>query len=408
MKKLTVVYHGWGERWTLGTLADNGRALLFEYSPEALRQGLELSPLHLELREPAYHDFPDFQMRLPGLIADALPDGWGLLLMDKLFRKQGRNPARMSPLDRLAFVDGRAMGALVFEPADTEALEPADVALLQLAREVRALVSDESTEALRKLAVMGGSPQGARPKVLVNYDAARGRVTNNEAGEGTPWLIKFQAGGEHKDACAVEALYARLATECAIEMPKTRYFDLDKKLAAFGTERFDRRNGLRVPMHTVAGALHANFRMPSSVDYTTLLRLTRRMTWDEREVVKAYARCAFNVLFNNRDDHPRNASFCLGQDRRWRLSPAYDLTYCEGPGGEHHMDICGEGKAPSSKELLKLAKDGGVPEAAALAVIGRIAQVASRFKTYAGDFALRKTTLAQIHSAVTVNLARLR
>ena len=54
MKKLVVHYSGWGEDWPLGQLADDGRQLLFEYSPEALAQGLELSPLHLKLRAAAY------------------------------------------------------------------------------------------------------------------------------------------------------------------------------------------------------------------------------------------------------------------------------------------------------------------------------------------------------------------
>ena len=81
MRKLHVRYHGWGENWLLGTLADDGAELLFEYSPEALAQNLELSPRHLKLRPQAYGSFPDYQHRLPGLIADALPDGWGLLLM---------------------------------------------------------------------------------------------------------------------------------------------------------------------------------------------------------------------------------------------------------------------------------------------------------------------------------------
>lgn len=78
MKKLTVYYCGWGEDWPLGTLADDGRSLLFEYSREALAQGLELSPLHLKLAATTYGGFPRFQMRLPGLMADSLPDGWAV------------------------------------------------------------------------------------------------------------------------------------------------------------------------------------------------------------------------------------------------------------------------------------------------------------------------------------------
>jgi serine/threonine-protein kinase HipA len=70
MKKVQVLYTGWGEKWHLGTLADDGRHLLFEYSKEALSQGLELSPVQLKLRTEAYGSFPDYLMRLPGFIAD--------------------------------------------------------------------------------------------------------------------------------------------------------------------------------------------------------------------------------------------------------------------------------------------------------------------------------------------------
>lgn len=75
MKRLRVHYRGWGEDWPLGHLADDGR-VLFEYTPEALAQGLELSPLRMKLRAQAYGGFPAHLDRLPSLIADSLPDGW--------------------------------------------------------------------------------------------------------------------------------------------------------------------------------------------------------------------------------------------------------------------------------------------------------------------------------------------
>ncbi len=92
MKKLHVIYMGWGERYELGLLADDGKDVLFEYTAHAIKRGLELSPFKLPLSTKSYGDFPDYQQHLPGLISDALPDGWGMLLMDKLFRKLGRNP----------------------------------------------------------------------------------------------------------------------------------------------------------------------------------------------------------------------------------------------------------------------------------------------------------------------------
>lgn len=90
MKKVLIFYEGWGERWLLGTVAHNGQQLLFEYSPEAIKQQLELSPHQLKLKREAYGDFPAYMQYLPGLVNDSLPDGWGILLMDKMFRKQGR------------------------------------------------------------------------------------------------------------------------------------------------------------------------------------------------------------------------------------------------------------------------------------------------------------------------------
>jgi serine/threonine-protein kinase HipA len=407
MNRLDVVYAGWQERFTLAQLADNGTDLVFQYTPEALRRGLELSPLNLKLQAQAYTGFPDYQFRLPGLVADALPDGWGMFIMDRLFRKMGRHPARLSPLARLAFIGDRAMGALVFEPSEEDPLEDADVELLTLAKEAHGAAVDGSLDVLRHLAALGGSPHGARPKVLLNYDRNGEHMSTNESGAGVPWLIKFQAANEHKEVCAVEALYGVMARQCGLDMPDTEYFDLDRKLAAFGIARFDREAGLRVPTQTLAGAMNANFRVPSSVDYTTFLRLTRFLTQDEREVLKAYERCVFNVVFNNHDDHAKNFSFRLAKDGRWRLSPAYDLTYCDGPGGEHQMDICGEGLAPSRTDLLKLADQSGLNRAVCSATIERIAQVAGETRARAGNFAIRRNTVSSFVNQIDDNRSRM-
>lgn len=406
MKTIDVQYSGWGERWSLGTLADSGRTVLFEYSPEALKRGLELSPRNLRLRREAYGGFAAGQHRLPGLIADALPDGWGLLLMDKLFRRSGRNPSTVSPLDRLAFIGERAIGALAFEPALRESLAVADVRLLTLAQEVREVLSDGETAVLRQLALLGGSPHGARPKALVQYDAAGGAMSTDPAAVGTPWLIKFQAEREHKEVCAIEHAYAELARRCGLPVSATRYFDLDHTLAAFGIERFDREAGLRVPLLTLAGLLDADFRIPQ-VDYLTFLRATSLVTGDQREVLAAFARCAFNVLFHNRDDHSKNFSYRLGRDRRYRLAPVYDVTFCEGPGGEHQMDVLGEAKAPARSHLLELASRADLDRTGAATVLDQmLAQVPELPRLLATG--VRATTRKRIMSHVQANAMRLR
>jgi serine/threonine-protein kinase HipA len=404
MRKLTVFYVGWGERWPLATLADNGKTILFEYTAEAMWQQLELSPRMLKLRVGAYGDFPGHQMRLPGLVADSLPDGWGLLLMDRAFRRAGLQS--VSPLDRLAFIGDRAMGALSYEPADPDTLPDEDVKLLDVAKQVQTVVDGSDADVLRRLMLLGGSPQGARPKALIYYDPAKGVMRTQASGREEPWLVKFPANGEHKDACALEHAYAQLAVACGLEMPQTRYFDLDSRHAAFGIQRFDRQDGMRVPMHTLAGFLHADFRIPS-VDGTTFLRATRAITHDEREVAKAFRRVVFNVVFNNRDDHVKNFAYCLDQQRQWKLAPAYDLTFNEGPGGEHQMDVCGEARTPGRAELLRLAAETAVPDAEANEMIDLIASVASNLKASLADYPIRKVRQREVVRAVEANTVRL-
>lgn len=406
MNKLSVFYNGWGERWQLGTLADNGKQLLFEYSPMALQQGLELSPYSVKLRGPSYGDFPAYLQRLPGFIADALPDGWGMVLMDRIFRGNGWVPEAMSPLDRLAFVSGHNMGALSFEPASASDLVAMDVQLLALAQDAQAVIAGRETDTLLQLALMGGSPHGARPKVLVHYEPRTGAMSTVPFASGVPWLIKFQAQNEHKEVCAIEALYADLARACTLDMPPTCAFDLSKDLGAFGIERFDVERGMRVHVLTLAGLIHADFRN-ASLSYIDLLRVTRFLTHDEREVAKAFERAVFNVLFNNRDDHSKNFSFRLGEDRLWRLAPCYDLTFNEGPGGEHQMDVQGKGRDINRLDLLALARQGGIPQSIAAQSIDHMTAQAAGFMAMGKGRGIRPSTLKDVGAAVAANRARL-
>lgn len=115
MKELRVMYEGRAERFRVGTLADDGRDVLFEYSAEALARGLELSPIRLPLRVGAYpdsqQDYVNLQ-RVPGLLYDSLPDSWGFLLMNRRLRAKGINPDTVSTIDRLAYLGANTMGAL--------------------------------------------------------------------------------------------------------------------------------------------------------------------------------------------------------------------------------------------------------------------------------------------------------
>ena len=417
--RLHVIHTGWGQRWPLGRLALIDGTLLFEYTPEAVARGIELSPLRAPLPRPgaapAAITGPRHAHGLPAFIADALPDGWGMLLMDRAFRKAGRDPHTVSVLERLAVVGESAMGALAFEPADPACADVSGpLSLAALAREVQAVLADDAgdtpVQQLQRLLQVGGSPQGARPKALLRWHAGGTRFSAmdtqdgaNSAGGGEPWLIKFPAQGEHAEVCAIEELYARLARAGGMDMPDSRHFALASRQAAFGVRRFDRVPGkaaeLRVPMLSLAALLDADHRLPA-LDYATVLLATARLTGDYRETLKAFGRCVFNVLTHNRDDHAKNFAYLLGADGRWRLSPAFDLSFSHGPGGEHSTSVAGEGRVPGRTHLMQVARDGGLKPKDAEQVIDHWLDALQPAPQLLADLPIRATTMRQMRAAL--------
>lgn len=314
--------------------------------------------------------------------------------------------AALSPLDRLAFISDRAMGALVFTPPDALSHDPEYQELRVLAEGAQAVLAGRDTDTLQQLALSGGSPHGARPKVLVQYKPDTGEVSTEPAAPGAAWLIKFQAQGEAKEVCAIETLYAAMAERCGLDMPATRYFDLSPKLAGFGIERFDRQRGMRVPTLSLAALLDDNFRLPTR-DYEVFLKATRTLTRDDRQVKKAFERCVFNVVFNNRDDHTKNFGYVMNQSMQWELAPCYDLTYNVGAGGEHQMTIRGEGRHPTLPHLLALATAVDLPQAWARQTIERITSVAGMFATHAKGYSIKSASLTIIKNAIEANRKRM-
>ncbi len=408
-----MTYQGLGTPFVLGSLADDGQDVLFQYSPYALERGLQLSPIRLPLRVLAYPDRRADYTQLhdvPGLIYDSLPDGWGYRLMHRRMKARGMDPEKISTLDRLAYLGANTMGALTYAPALPDVLEDRDLTLLDLAQEVQAVLVDESHEVLAELARVGASPAGARPKALVyfNPDSAQMSTQSCAVPDGQAWMVKFPGGDDAPDCAAIEALYAQLAHHCRLGMAATQFFELPGGRTAFATQRFDRRGEQRVHVHSLAGLLHANFQEPS-VSYEDFFRVTRRLTRDQRELKKAVQRCAFNILINNRDDHAKNLSFLLDADGNWRLAPPYDLTYCPGYKGEHFMDVNGEGAAPERKHVLNAAKAAGLPKAVAEQAIDELLGNATPqlLLELAKSLPLGVATVKSLHSAMQINFARL-
>ncbi|UPQ69518.1 type II toxin-antitoxin system HipA family toxin [Kluyvera ascorbata] len=418
--RIEIYYEGWGERWLWGRLVSStaltGRPMIaFEYSEEAVRKGLELARLTLPLNGPRLRrGFPAHQLGLPGPVYDALPDGWGMLLMDRLFKRRGLNAARIGPLERLTYIGNGAMGAMTFHPlqADDSLATKDNVPLAQLAQEVQAVLSGEGGQFLQKLLQMGGSPQGARPKVLLYRHPQTGLFTTIAAPELESWLVKFPAKQEHPEVCAIEAVYGECLRQCGISAPDTAYFALPDGQTAFASKRFDRQDGMRVPMQSLAAFTGANYQIAGSLDYVNFLRATHLCTNDVREKTRAFERVLFNVIFNNRDDHPKNFAYLMAANGQWSLAPAFDVTYNDGPGGYHQMDVMGEALDIERQHMMALG------EQEAELTLAEIDEKIEAFSTVGDAFAdtarslypdqITEETLSQIQRQIRDNISRLK
>ena len=412
MKELKVTYRGFGASIEVGTLADDGVDVLFQYSPQAIAARLELSPIRLPLRTAAYPDqqtqFANLQ-RVPGLLYDSLPDSWGFRLMNQRLRAKGIDVGKVSTLDRLAYLGENTMGALTYSPASENLTDLKDLTLVELASEVQSLLADDSHEVIDEIARAGGSPGGARPKALVHFNPNTVHMSTKSFDGSEPWLIKFPASDDAADSCALEELYARMAASCDMGMTDTKFFEMKSGLTAFATKRFDRQGLHRVHVHSLAGLLQVNFQIPS-VGYEDFFKATRRLTRDNRELKKAVQRCAYNVLMSNRDDHAKNLSFMLNQDGSWKLAPPFDLTYCPGYKGEHFMDVLGEGKAPGREHVVKAALSAGLPAKDTQAIIDEMLSRLTDdvFQSLAKELPIQAKTVKLVAKAIDGNRQRLR
>ena len=346
--KLTVFYHGQpvGDM----VLADN-RLAAFEYNKNWLLDGFSISPFSLPLEKKVFMPKYDPFEGLFGVFADSLPDGWGRLLVDRLLRKKGMDPARVGVLTRLAIVGEAGMGALSYTP--TVLLENVEKNLSydEIFTECKKLLQEEMTDELDFLFAKGGSSGGARPKIMTTIDDE-------------PWLIKFPSTYDRKNIGELEYKYALCAKKCGIQMTDVKLFPSSKCSGYFGTKRFDFIEGqggmVRVHMVSAAGLLETSHRIPN-LDYDLLMKLTLKLTRDMEECKKLFRLMCFNVFAHNRDDHSKNFTYIYVEpEKRWALSPAYDLTYSNSIGGEHATTVHGEGRDPGMADILEVAKTIGL------------------------------------------------
>ena len=132
---------------------------------------------------------------------------------------------------------------------------------------------------------------------------------------------------------------------------------------------------------SAAAILETSHRIPN-LDYD-ILKLTKSM----EECEKLYRLMCFNVFAHNRDDHSKNFSYIYrDREKRWILSPAYDLTYSNSIGGEHATTVNGNGVDPGMEDLLSVAKKIGIGMAKARKTAAKIQEcVHERLRDYLSD-----------------------
>lgn len=387
----------------VGRLAIRNRIIYFEYDEAFLQTNLEISPIKLPLQ----HGVIEFSKSpfegLAGVFNDSLPDGWGRLLFDRLLRSEGVSPSDISPLDRLAYVGLNGLGALVYEPDQSLNRNDEMIDLDVLATHTEEVLKGESEEVIAELLALNGSSAGARPKALIGIDADRKSIvhgTDQLPNGFEHWMVKFPNSQDGIDAGAIEYVYALMALDSGIEMPAIHLFPSQKGNGYFAVKRFDRNGNNRLHMHTVSGLIHNNFRFPS-LDYEDLLSLTSVLTKDIREVEKLFRLAVFNVMAHNRDDHSKNFTFLMNEFGEWKLSPAYDLTFSNGPGGEQSTMVMGEGRNISIKHLTKLGLEAKLSKEFVENVIEQTRSALAKWMILSKDYGISKSNSELIQKVIS-------
>lgn len=402
---LTVVLD-MGEPRPVGRLAYIGREIIFEFDPGFPVDKLNISPF--KLRPPLGSSVIKGPERifegLHGVFNDSLPDGWGRLLMDRKLRDIGIRPNQLTPLDRLAWIGSKGMGALLYRPEHPK-LTKSDshewVDLDEIAAASRVVLEDSPEAVLDYLLQVGGSPQGARPKALIGLAQDGSSIVHGK--DNLPdryehWLVKFGSQFDLPESGLIEQAYADMAREAGVVMPESKVLPSNQGPGYFAVKRFDREGNRRIHMHTACGLLHADFRLPS-IGYEELLKTTQSLTRHQLDVEQMFTRMVFNVYAHNRDDHTKNHGFLMDNNGEWRLSPAYDVTFSDGPGGEHTLDIAGEGRNPGLKDIQKVGHAIGFSSATITECVDRVRVAVNKWSEFADSNAIPKKLAEKFTSA---------
>jgi serine/threonine-protein kinase HipA len=412
-----------GEQHSVGVLAQNRQGVFFQYDEKYIKQFGNLSPFTLQAHTQLQLAPKQPHQGIHGVFGDSLPDGWGVLLQDRVFRQKGILPAQITAMDRLAFVGQQAMGALSFTPVSDFSLDTrSNIDLATIGLEAQSLFDqslsnvtesddlDGHTQQVLAALVAGGSSGGARPKAQIYMPAGNAKHCRTVAEPGDEaWLVKFTSKnlslGHEEGLC--EAVYLQMAEQAKCQTPTWQLIEAPKSSGArawLALKRFDyvlnSHGSGRLHMHSACGLLDADFRSPS-LDYSDLIKASRQLCKSPAAGQLQFRRAIFNLLAANQDDHSKNWAFLQADNGRWQPAPFYDVTYSPHPFNEHATAFGGYGKTPPLKVMQKLAASAGFATwQEAQHCIHEVAEALSQFTRLAQQQEISKTTLSAIEKTL--------
>jgi serine/threonine-protein kinase HipA len=426
----------WGSRIGAVSLEDGADIAAFAFEPAFLDSGVQVAPIMMPLG-PGVFSFPDLPRRsfhgLPGMLADALPDKYGNILIDAWLATQGRAPESFNAVERLCYTGRRGMGALEFAPMagprrrvsskiDIDALVGLASQVLTHRHDLRASFADEDkAEALRDILSVGTSAGGARAKAVIAWNPRTNEVRSGqvEAGEGFGyWLLKFDGVSGNKDKeladpkgyGVVEHAYGRMAAAAGITVAESRLFEEGGR-RHFMTRRFDRlEGGGKLHMQSLAAIAHLDFNNPLANSYEQALFTMRRMGLSMAALEEQFRRMVFNVLARNQDDHVKNIAFLMDRSGAWRLSPAFDITWSYNPAGEwtsrHQMSINGKRDGFSFADLEACAKTVSINRGHVSRIFDEAREAVARWPSFADEVGVAEAWRDQIGGTLRLDLRK--
>lgn len=355
----------------------------FEFFPDFIKKQWDVSPIHMpiEKSQRQIYSFPALNYNtfkgLPGMLSDVLPDDFGNLLINQWLSLNSISKSEFSPLDRLCYIGQRGMGALEFEPAKKiGSNQNSEIAIDKLVKLSEMILnkrenlnlSIDDAEHLNELIKVGTSAGGQRAKAIIAYnpktkDIRSGQTKVPEDFE--HYLFKFDGVnneelGDPIGYGRIEYAYYLMAKECGIDMMPSQLFEENGR-AHFMTKRFDRiGSNEKLHMQTLCSIAHFDYKKPGLYSYEDAFDILRKLKLPHIQAVQLFKRMVFNVIARNQDDHTKNISFLMNKKGKWKLSPAYDMTYSYNPSGSwtnsHQMTINGKRDDITLNDLIVIGE----------------------------------------------------